>query len=136
MYLIRRVIFFLKQVKYKKVLYNIMDYTIKVNKIISYYQYMKGNRSGRRYVTKEGRAYQKVIQQEILNNNFICLEDKVKVNIKFIFTGRDKDLDNCVKPVLDALEGFVYTNDKNIYSLNLEKEKGDENIIFIQIFKL
>ena len=45
----------------------------------------------------------------------------IKCEIIIYYSGRNPDLDNYAKAILDAMEGIVYDNDSQIYELVLIK---------------
>jgi len=64
----------------------------------------------------------------------IELQDKPKIlgpillDIKFYFKDkRSRDLDNLLKPLIDALKDVVIEDDSNIYKITCEKLLGQED---------
>lgn len=52
-----------------------------------------------------------------------------------MFVKRDRDIDSSVKLLLDALEGIVYKNDKQVVDLNISKYKSDNPRLEIEIYE-
>ena len=97
-----------------------------LDQIMSYYKYMKQAR-GRKYVSKEGREYQKIIryyvQKCMEDNNVEKMDYPIELKLTFYFKyKRRRDLDNSAKVIMDTLEGMLYTDDTNIYRLICEKK--------------
>lgn len=55
------------------------------------------------------------------------LEGDVCVSVMFFFRDRRGDLDNKIKPLLDALEGTVYNNDRQIVTLVAQRKIDRDN---------
>ena len=97
-----------------------------LDNIMSYYKYMKQVRN-RKYVSKEGREYQKLIryhvQNYMKNDNIEIIDYPIELKLTFYFKyRRRRDLDNCAKVIMDSLEKVLYTDDTNIYRLICEKK--------------
>ena len=98
---------------------------------MSYYKYMKQAR-GRKYVSKEGREYQKLIRFHVnkcmKDNNVEKMDFPIELKLTFYFKyKRRRDVDNVAKVIMDTLEGILYTDDTNIYRLICEKKMQCEN---------
>lgn len=65
----------------------------------------------------------------ILNGPLWC-------DIDIQYKGRNPDIDNYLKPILDAMEGIVYHNDNQITRLIVDKTKSKEDRVKISIDKL
>jgi Holliday junction resolvase RusA-like endonuclease len=51
---------------------------------------------------------------------------RVKVRLDLFFKGNQRrDLDNCAKPILDALEGITFENDSQVDELHLVRRRDD-----------
>ena len=86
---------------------------------------------GRRFKTKDYKNYE-IAVSSILPKLDIPDGDLL-LGIKFGFSSKASDVDNCAKPFIDILQKKYKFNDKRIYRLELEKEdvkKGDEFIEF------
>ena len=96
---------------------------------ISYYVYLSQNRY-RKYITKRGREYKDIIENELvtyMEDKTILTED-VSVSIEFYHNNRRKnDLDNYCKPILDFMSNIVYVDDKQITQLHLHKKYDKTN---------
>ena len=53
------------------------------------------------------------------------LEGDVGINLIFQVSKKNKDLDNMVKFILDAMEGIVFKNDRQVASIYARKESGE-----------
>lgn len=91
-----------------------------------YYRYGKG----RTYMSLAGMAYN-------LKVMLICRRQKVKprsgaicVTVHWYRGIKSGDVDNRLKPILDALQGHAYTNDKQIVELHAYRHdrKGDPGV--------
>lgn len=86
---------------------------------------------GKRFKTQSYRLYEKAVLM-MLPSIKIC-EPPFKVTINFHFSNSASDLDNPLKPILDILQKKYGINDKDIYSLSVNKyiaKKGQESIFF------
>jgi Holliday junction resolvase RusA-like endonuclease len=52
------------------------------------------------------------------------IDRKIAVQIQFGWPRMD--LDSCIKPILDTLQGIAYTNDKQVESLLISRSRKDE----------
>jgi Holliday junction resolvase RusA-like endonuclease len=87
---------------------------------------------GRRYKTKDYKAYEKALLH-LMPNMQLEYKEKLKLNITFGFSTSTADIDNPLKPLLDCLQKKYGFNDRYVYELTVKKElvkKGEE---FIQI---
>lgn len=85
---------------------------------------------GRRFKSKEYDDYDKELMFT-LPKLTISPNRKLSLYIKFGFSNKGSDIDNCVKVFLDCLQKKYGFNDNKIYKLLLEKEdvkKGEEFI--------
>ena len=107
-----------------------MNLEIKV-KCVSYYQYLSINRY-RKYITNRGRIYKDLIETELIDymekNNLTIIDKNCKVEL-FIYLDnkRKNDVDNFIKPILDFMSDIVYTDDRLITKLYVEKYYDKEN---------
>ena len=92
-------------------------------KPLSYYKYLTQNKY-RKYITKEGREYKRVIEDRLteeMEDKKILNED-IRVSLIFYFDNKRKnDIDNYAKPLLDFMSDIVYTDDRLIIELNIKK---------------
>ncbi len=58
------------------------------------------------------------------------VDSAVMVNIVYIFDGVQRDLDNIVKPILDAMKGLVYSNDSQVTDLICRKRRRQDDLQF------
>lgn len=88
----------------------------------NYYRIMRG----RYVITPNGREYKKVVQSAI--SHITPTKEILKINIDVFFNNKKKrDVDNVLKPLLDALKGFVYDDDSQIIELNVKKYIGQSS---------
>ena len=62
----------------------------------------------------------------------IAAEKPVSVNIFYYCFNRKRDVDNVIKPVMDAASGIIYEDDRWVYSVEVERvlnEKRKEEYI-------
>lgn len=91
---------------------------------------------GNMYKTPLARDYQEGIRQVLKDNGVEMFpdDDRLKVDLCFRFARKYQiDLDNMFKPLLDALQGVVYKNDSQIYSISATKEFASVDEIEIEI---
>lgn len=84
---------------------------------------------GRNILSKEYREVKPVIQQEIaLEWKNELLTGNVTVNIIHYFKNKvHGDIDAYIKILLDAMEGVVYENDKQITELSVIRQYDKQN---------
>jgi len=58
------------------------------------------------------------------------IESKCKVRI--LFGWSRMDIDSCIKPILDYLQGIAYVNDKQVESIAVERCKEPEIVVTVQ----
>jgi Holliday junction resolvase RusA-like endonuclease len=62
------------------------------------------------------------------------IKGNVGINLIFQVSKRNKDLDNMVKFMLDAMEGIVFKNDRQVSEIYARKEAG-EPCTLIEVFE-
>jgi len=94
------------------------------------------------YKSKEAKEWQEYCG---LTVNKYLLDHKLEVDLdkkdKFalevdLYLKRDRDIDSSLKLLLDALEGQIYVNDKQVTELKVKKVKWDEPYIHVYIKEL
>lgn len=55
-------------------------------------------------------------------------DEALKVNLTFYVNNINRDLDNMIKATLDALQGVVFKNDKQIIEIQAKKQQQEKNI--------
>ena len=86
---------------------------------------------GRRYKTKEYKAYEKEMLLLLPDLEVGNLHD-IKISITFGYSNSLTDIDNGLKPLIDILQKKYNFNDRYVYELNVKKEivkKGKEFIL-------
>lgn len=58
------------------------------------------------------------------------LESKCRVHI--IFGWSRMDIDSCIKPILDYLQGIAYVNDKQVEAVSVERCKEPEIVVTVK----
>ena len=86
---------------------------------------------GRRFKTTKYFSYREILFY--LLPKIKIPSGKLKISITIGFSNKNADIDNPIKPFLDALQDKYGFNDKRIYKLEIEKvdvKKGSEYIDF------
>jgi len=84
--------------------------------------------NGKNYISAGVRAWQDTISAITLSEyRGKVLEIPLGVQLDFFYRW-DADVDNFSKCVLDALQGIVFKNDRQIVALMITKRKGTEKI--------
>lgn len=77
------------------------------------------------YMSKKGKAYKQEVLEIVadMHPDHVIMEGRLEVAIDVYPPDRRKrDLDNCLKIVLDSLEKLVYTNDNQIDNIRLRRQ--------------
>lgn len=102
------------------------------------YRYTCIGKFARLYMIKEGKELKELYQLEA-QNQYKGKVMSVNCDMEIILFFKDKrrrDVDNYSKLVLDALEGVVYEDDRQIQKLTIKKDYSAENPrIEIEIWK-
>lgn len=118
---------FLIQLKILKKFFQMQILKIKSLSVNKAYQ-------GRRFKTKEHNIYLKNLSFLLKPLDFeINKKDKLKLLLTVGFSNKKSDLDNCLKPFLDALQWKYNFDDSQVYEILLKKEivkKKEEFIKF------
>lgn len=78
---------------------------------------------GRYVITPKGREYKKTVHTALIGT--LPTNLLLKLTIDAYFDNKKKrDVDNILKPLLDALKGFVYDDDSQIVELTVKKHIG------------
>jgi Holliday junction resolvase RusA-like endonuclease len=85
------------------------------------------------YLTDEAKAWREKTRYEFAKfmrkNGIGFYKSGELVNLTITFTvKRDRDIDGGIKPVLDALQGVLYDNDKQVNTLTIYKVKGEPKL--------
>jgi crossover junction endodeoxyribonuclease RusA len=86
-------------------------------------------RGGRRFLTSKGREIKDEIGTELLvQRNSGPLAGPVALNVLFYFPNkRRRDIDNCLKALLDCMTGILYLDDSQIDELHVYKQIDTKN---------
>lgn len=89
--------------------------------------YAKHTRSGRHYVTKEGKAFKAAVALFARGQRIVAR--RYEVHLKVYFAAKQKgDVDNLPKCVLDGLtEAGTIDSDAKVYKLTVEKDRDPGN---------
>ena len=77
-------------------------------------------RQGRRFKTKKYKNYREMLQTTLPYFK-IPKDVPLKVRLVFAFSNSASDIDNPIKPVLDAIQDKYWINDKRVYALDVRK---------------
>ncbi len=86
-------------------------------------KYYRHTRDGRHYISQEGKAFKERLGWMARAKKVECTDQPVElVFIWYCKKGcRGGDIDNRLKVILDALEGIVYKNDKQVVKITAQK---------------
>lgn len=94
------------------------------------------SRTGRRFMTREGKTYKEIVSWEAKKH----FEQKTgELGIYFEFGFKDKrrrDVDDYVKLAQDALTGIAFLDDSQIIELTAKKVIGDTEYLLIEVYDL
>lgn len=84
---------------------------------------------GRRFLTKDGRETKDAIALEVQSQSPVCnTTDPIALNVIFYFPNkRRRDVDNCLKALLDCCTGLLYADDSQIEELHVYKKIDAKN---------
>ena len=95
------------------------------------------NFRGRTVLSKAGKEFKQAVQEYVIENQIPKFGDK-RLSIIMVYRPRDKrisDIDNRIKPVLDALQDAgVYNDDSQVDHLEMSRGlnlKGGGVVVFI-----
>ena len=93
------------------------------------------NRNGRRFLSNDGAAYKgQIIWAAKQAMKGVELMKQTKVTIEFFFNDkRRRDLDNCLKLVLDSMTGVVYKDDSDIQEIHAYRYFNQEPKIIVKV---
>jgi crossover junction endodeoxyribonuclease RusA len=81
---------------------------------------------GRVYKTQEAKIYQSDVQVYCAQQGVLDPTDKpIKVTFRWYPERKSGDLDNRIKVLQDALEGYAYVNDRQIREIHAYRMKVD-----------
>lgn len=80
------------------------------------------NRRARVLISEGGRIFKRSCQLAALAQVRKPLETDLSLAAVVYFQNRRRDLDNCLKPLLDALQGAAYLNDRQIAHIEMRRE--------------
>jgi Holliday junction resolvase RusA-like endonuclease len=78
-------------------------------------------------VSAEGRAFRQRCHLLAIGQRAKVLEGDVAVTGTVYFDSRRRDLDNALKPLLDALAGACYANDRQVAEIHVRREIDRDN---------
>lgn len=85
--------------------------------------------SSRNIISKKGRETKEAIQWELqAQRKGAPRSSKVEMNVLFYFGDkRKRDIDNCLKALLDCCTGILYEDDSQIEALHVYKQIDKKN---------
>lgn len=86
------------------------------------------NKQGKRYPSDRGKAFKKE-SQELLTKVYKAskMEGEIKAHIKLFRPRASGDIDNYIKPILDAMQGICFEDDKQIAELFIKRYEDKNN---------
>ena len=112
--------------------------TIHLNPISTnalYFNIIRNGRIGFKVLTKQGKEFKeqfkKQYQEEVTAPAPAYKTERLYIKLLITFgTQRPRDLDNCLKAILDALEGLAYTDDNQLDQIHISRgyEKNKPSI--------
>lgn len=80
--------------------------------------------TGRRFLTSKGQVIKDSMAWEIKGHykGQKLLECPLSITIRFYFKDKLKDIDSCLKGLLDCMQGIVFYNDRQIVELHVFKK--------------
>lgn len=88
------------------------------------------NFRGHMVVSKEAREYKAVVAGIFLQQSMdggLNDSDEIVIDLVVYRPEKRRDLDNCVKILLDSMQGFVYKDDKQIVEIHAYREDDKHN---------
>ena len=92
-----------------------------------YWRSIVTKKRARAILSEEGRAYKAIAELILTAQRQKMWDCPVSVRGRVYFPNRRGDLDNRIKPVLDALQGFAYENDSQVWELLFTREIDKDN---------
>ena len=95
-------------------------------KIPSVNRYYRHTKQGHHYISKEGRDFKEKLSWLAKAKKVQPTSEPVELHLYWYCKKacNGGDLDNRLKVVLDALEGIIYKNDKQVVRISAEKIMG------------
>jgi crossover junction endodeoxyribonuclease RusA len=82
-------------------------------------------------VSSEAVGYKAIVA--VLAREFEPLTGPVAVSIDVYRPAKRRDLDNCLKVVLDALQGHLYVNDDQIVEIQAHRFEGNKHTARVEV---
>lgn len=87
---------------------------------------------GRAVLSTEGRGYKQNVEARwlrVFGNRRVAFPAPAEVSVHLVWArGRKSgDLDNRIKPTLDALKGLAFTDDKQVVAISAERIEGKDD---------
>jgi Holliday junction resolvase RusA-like endonuclease len=90
--------------------------------------------SGRRFLSKEGKAYKELIAWEAKSQQVPCNKGQVRLAITFGFADkRKRDTENYLKISIDALTGIWFDDDSQIIEIIAKKVVSADYFVEIAV---
>ncbi|MCI5969153.1 RusA family crossover junction endodeoxyribonuclease, partial [Helicobacter sp.] len=90
-----------------------------------------------RYISKSGIEFKRALALSAKASKVIITKKQVRLSI--IWHKKDKrrrDIDNILKPILDALNGIAYYDDSQVTELFVKRQQGAQECLEITIKQL
>lgn len=81
--------------------------------------YWRTTKRGRMHLSHEGRSFKERASLAALAHGVTPISGDVSLTGVVYFKNRRRDLDNAIKPLLDALEGIAFANDRQVRRIDL-----------------
>ena len=93
---------------------------------------------GRFWKTRDAVAYMNAVKLTARRAAMVqrwdpVLKGTVHVSLAFTFESPLSDVDGCIKGTLDALEGCIYSNDRQVSVLTVTKQTGKPGSVAITV---
>lgn len=85
------------------------------------------NRSGKRFLTNEGRSYKQNAAAMAFMAGVRRLSGPIKVSLKAYRPRKSGDLDNLAKLVLDGMKGIAWNDDSQIVEIHMYRFDDPKN---------
>jgi len=86
------------------------------------------------HISKEGQSYRRNVEAALFGNKIDTFEGPLRITIVLRPPDRRRrDLDNCLKALLDAMEHCrVFLNDSQVWQLSIAWDLGETGRIIVQ----
>jgi len=102
-------------------------------------KYWRKGRNGITYVSKEAESFKEEVGWAAVAAQLEPIEGPVGMTIDAYICDTRRDLDNCCKILLDALQGYAYEDDNMVYDYHARRFKAKtrkQGKVIVSIWKL